>query len=260
MPMVICVAPNGAITGGDARGRSRDTAIEQRARDARDGRSHQGAAGQEDRRHPRQARRRGSNFPPVRPSFVADPAFNRERIDRVNVALDDPAEARFVKEMEIKPAEVSDSMIVVLAPPGVLVGKFPAQRDDGQIAADLHAAGKCCNDPNCKHNQEGKVAMTPSKLIWKELWQRPTAMVTCLLAIMLGVTALVAIRSVTVYSEKAVAKQMSELGANVLLLPKNASLQDYYAADANGETIARGIWHAAVARRFGRASSTLRRS
>ncbi len=79
--------------------------------------------------------------------------------------------------------------------------------------------------------------MTPRKLIWKELWQRPTAMATCLLAIMLGVTALVAIRSVTVYSEKTVAKQMSELGANILLLPKNASLQDYYSADANGETI-----------------------
>jgi putative ABC transport system permease protein len=30
---------------------------------------------------------------------------------------------------------------------------------------------------------------------------------------------------------------MSELGANVLLLPKNASLQDYYAADTNGETL-----------------------
>ena len=53
--------------------------------------------------------------------------------------------------------------------------------------------------------------MTPRKLVWKELWQRPTAMGTCLLAIMLGVTALVAIRSVTVYSEKTVARQMSEL-------------------------------------------------
>ena len=79
--------------------------------------------------------------------------------------------------------------------------------------------------------------MTPSKLIWKELWQRPTAMATCLLAIMLGVTALVAIRSVTVFSDRAVAKQMSELGANVLLLPKSASLQDYYAADASGDTL-----------------------
>jgi putative ABC transport system permease protein len=79
--------------------------------------------------------------------------------------------------------------------------------------------------------------MTPQKLVWKELWQRPTAMVTCLLAISLGITALVAIRSVTIFSEKTVAKQMAELGANVLLLPKAASLQDYYSADTNGEMI-----------------------
>ena len=79
--------------------------------------------------------------------------------------------------------------------------------------------------------------MTTNKLIWKELWQRPTAMATCLLAIVLGVTALVAIRSVTIYSEKTVAQQMSELGANILLLPKDANLQSYYAADANGGTI-----------------------
>jgi putative ABC transport system permease protein len=79
--------------------------------------------------------------------------------------------------------------------------------------------------------------MTPNKLIWKEIRQRPTAMVTCLLSITLGVTALVAIRSVTIFSEQAVATQMESLGANVLLLPKSASLQDYYAADAHGATL-----------------------
>jgi putative ABC transport system permease protein len=79
--------------------------------------------------------------------------------------------------------------------------------------------------------------MTPNKLIWKELWQRPTAMITCLLAISLGITALVAIRSVTVFSERAVAEKLEALGANVLLLPKGVSLQDYYAADAHGATL-----------------------
>ena len=44
----------------------------------------------------------------------------------MNVVLNDPAETRFVKEMEIKPERRRDSMVVVLAPPGVLVGKFPA--------------------------------------------------------------------------------------------------------------------------------------
>lgn len=79
--------------------------------------------------------------------------------------------------------------------------------------------------------------MTPSKLIWKELWQRPTAMATCLLAITLGVTALVAIRSVTTFSEQAVSDQLAALGANVLLLPKGVSLDDYYSADSHGAAL-----------------------
>ena len=114
--------------------------------------------------------------------------------------------------MEIDPAAFSGSTVVVLAPPGVLVGKFPATATAAEIAAKLHAAGKCCDDPNCKHNQKGQVAMTPNKLIWKELWQRPTAMITCLLAITLGITALVAIRSVTVFSEQAVSQQLRVAG------------------------------------------------
>jgi putative ABC transport system permease protein len=79
--------------------------------------------------------------------------------------------------------------------------------------------------------------MTPNKLVWKELWQRPTAMITCLLAITLGVMALVAIRSVTVFSEHAVAEKLEALGANVLLLPQGVSLQDYYSADSHGATL-----------------------
>jgi putative ABC transport system permease protein len=74
-------------------------------------------------------------------------------------------------------------------------------------------------------------------LIGKELWERPVPMLTCLLAILLGVTALVAIRTVTVYSELAVARELDALGANVLILPKGVSLQDYYAADLHGETL-----------------------
>jgi putative ABC transport system permease protein len=62
-------------------------------------------------------------------------------------------------------------------------------------------------------------------------------MATCLLAITLGVAALVAIRSVTLFSERAVAIQMEALGANVLLLPQAGSLQDYYSADAHGATL-----------------------
>lgn len=79
--------------------------------------------------------------------------------------------------------------------------------------------------------------MNLKTLVWKELRERPTAMITNSLAILLGVAALVAIRHVTVHSEQEVSRQLSTLGANVLVLPKNASLQDYYSADKNGQTL-----------------------
>ncbi len=74
-------------------------------------------------------------------------------------------------------------------------------------------------------------------LIWKELWQKPTPMLTSLLAVTLGVTALVAIQNITVFSERKIAGDMESLGANVLILPPNVSLQDYYSADMHGQTM-----------------------
>jgi putative ABC transport system permease protein len=74
-------------------------------------------------------------------------------------------------------------------------------------------------------------------LIGKELRLRPVPMATCGLAILLGVAALVAVRTVMVYSERAVARDLDALGANVLVLPRGVTLQDYYAADMHGETL-----------------------
>jgi putative ABC transport system permease protein len=45
----------------------------------------------------------------------------------------------------------------------------------------------------------------------------------------------VAIKNVTYYSERAVERDLDTLGANVLILPKSVTLQDYYAADMHGE-------------------------
>src|SRR4051794_9906080 len=74
-------------------------------------------------------------------------------------------------------------------------------------------------------------------LIGKELRERPVPMLACGLAILLGVTALVAVRTVTAYSELAVARELDALGANVLILPRDVTLQDYYAADLHGEVL-----------------------
>src|SRR3990172_2948471 len=79
--------------------------------------------------------------------------------------------------------------------------------------------------------------MTLRTIVWKEIWQRPSAVATCVLAILLGVAALVAIRHITVFSERQVGRQLQSLGANILVLPQGASLQDYYSADQNGLTL-----------------------
>lgn len=79
--------------------------------------------------------------------------------------------------------------------------------------------------------------MTLPSIIWNELRSRPWAAFSNGLAILLGVAALVAIRHITVASEQNVSRQLSQLGANILVLPPEATLQDYYAADQNSGTI-----------------------
>lgn len=74
-------------------------------------------------------------------------------------------------------------------------------------------------------------------LVWRELFERKSQTLTCFLAILLGITTVVAIKNVTYFSEKAVARQMDSLGANVLVLPKSVTLQDYYSADMHDQVI-----------------------
>jgi hypothetical protein len=84
--------------------------------------------------------------------FAAHPDF-QARTTTVNVELNDPAEGRFLADMQINQQNASDAALVIMAPPGVLVGKFASATTKDQIVAKLHAAGKCCDDPNCKHNK-----------------------------------------------------------------------------------------------------------
>jgi putative ABC transport system permease protein len=74
-------------------------------------------------------------------------------------------------------------------------------------------------------------------LVLREIFERKSQLLTSFLAILLGITVIVSIKNITFYSEKAVAREMDSLGANVLILPKSSTLQDYYAADMQGETI-----------------------
>jgi len=68
-------------------------------------------------------------------------------------------------------------------------------------------------------------------LVLKELRERKSQLVTSFLAIALGITVIVAVRTITCFSEKAVARELDNLGANVLILPKGATVNNYYTAD-----------------------------
>ena len=74
-------------------------------------------------------------------------------------------------------------------------------------------------------------------LVLREIFERKSQLLTSFVAILLGITVIVSIKNISYYSEKAVAREMDSLGANVLVLPKSSTLQDYYAADMQGETI-----------------------
>ena len=68
-------------------------------------------------------------------------------------------------------------------------------------------------------------------LVWREFFERKNQLVTGFLAVLLGITVIVSIKNITFFSQKAVARELDALGANILILPKSATLQDYYSAD-----------------------------
>ncbi len=81
-----------------------------------------------------------------------------------------------------------------------------------------------------------KINMKLTELTLKELWHRKSQLVSGLLAITLGIGVIVGIRSFSVVSEKAVAVNLDNLGANVLVLPQAASVDNYYSADIDAPT------------------------
>jgi len=86
--------------------------------------------------------------------FQADPQF-AARVAVVALPVADPSEADLLKELQIDVQQPGYATTVFMAPPGVLVGKFSATATKDELAVALHKAGKCCDDPHCKH---GKLA------------------------------------------------------------------------------------------------------
>lgn len=75
--------------------------------------------------------------------------------------------------------------------------------------------------------------MNLRKIILKELLERKKQFLTSFIAILLGIIVIVAVKSVSNSSEKAIAIQLDNLGANILVLPQTTTIDNYYAADIN---------------------------
>ncbi len=76
---------------------------------------------------------------------------------------EDAAEKKLLSQMQIDTKATKGTTVVFLAPPGVMIGKYDANTSMDVMATALHKAGKCCDDPNCKHNHAPQATQQPAK-------------------------------------------------------------------------------------------------
>ena len=79
--------------------------------------------------------------------------------------------------------------------------------------------------------------MKISGMLFKEIFLKKNRLFSGLLAVTLGVAVIVAIKNISFYSEKKISSELDTLGANILILPKSATVQDYYQADLQDDEI-----------------------
>ncbi len=80
------------------------------------------------------------------------------------------------------------------------------------------------------------MALTFRTIVFKEINRRKGRLISGLLAITLGIAVIVAIQSITSVSRQVVAKKLDLLGANIMVLPQGASVDDYFSADVDAPT------------------------
>jgi hypothetical protein len=162
MPLVLAVAPNGAVTGGFA-----IQASEQELASAIV------SPGTAACLRASQAKKlvllcihapRTPGVPAGVQGFQADPEYGPVT-EVVHIRADDPAEAALLHQLQVKPAAATQT--VFLAPPGSKVGVYPATVTKQQLVAGLKAAqsgccpggqcgpGGCCPGGKCEGGQCG---------------------------------------------------------------------------------------------------------
>ena len=92
-----------------------------------------------------------SAVPPAVKAFSENQMY-RERTKIVSVRRNNPAESQFLKQLKV-PADRQTTSIAFLAPPGSMLGVFDQSVSFDTLAETIAAAGKCCEDENCKFNK-----------------------------------------------------------------------------------------------------------
>ncbi|MBA2117042.1 hypothetical protein [Bremerella alba] len=90
-----------------------------------------------------------------------DPMF-KDRMALIGLNVQDTSEARLMQQLKVDADQVQGPYAALIAPPGVLVGHFSGTSTAEQIAAAIHKAGKCCDDPNCKHAGNAQASQSTS--------------------------------------------------------------------------------------------------
>lgn len=150
MPMLVAVAPNGAMTGLFARNVNLDTitnafvspTMMQCMKHLQDGKLVFVCVHSDEK----------PAVPQSVQGFAASNEF-RNRTVMVSMRADNLEEATLMQQMKLDGRTVSGTVAVLIAPPGVMVSHFNAASSQADIAAAVHKAGKCCDDPNCKHGR-----------------------------------------------------------------------------------------------------------
>lgn len=154
LPVVATVAPNGAVCSVFPR---RVTPQQLAAAIVSPGQT-QVLKGLQDRKlvflcaHPNAA----APIPVGVQQFQKSPAYSN-RTQVVTVRANDPVEAEFLTKIGVN-LDQATSVVAFMAPPGVMVGTFDSKVSFDELVTKLTAAGKCCDDENCKHE---KSASTP---------------------------------------------------------------------------------------------------
>ena len=149
MPAVMAVAPNGAITGVFAQ---KLVAAQVDAAIVTPAQTRCMRALQDKKLVLLCVQPTGSKDVPIGvQQFKAD-KLNASRTHLVSLQAGDPAEAKFLQQLKVRP-DTRSTVTAFMATPGVLLGTFNDKVTPTVLMTKLAAAGQCCDDPNCKHGK-----------------------------------------------------------------------------------------------------------